>query len=147
MVAQSYQEIAGTPERTRRVNPEPPRPIRSPWVQQLAMAGRFAGGQRMNAAPYQPEVVLVYEQFRLIDAESYQRVYSRKDGRPLARGYYFVTWAGDRDGPTFGDTAVFHGPFRTKAEAEGRLATFQATPSPDTQVARNRAVGWPETEI
>lgn len=65
-----------------------------------------------------PEVVWVYEQFKLIDAESYQRVYSRKNGRQLAKGYYVVTWPAGQGDLTFGDEAVFSGPYGSKKAAE-----------------------------
>lgn len=64
------------------------------------------------------EVVWVYEQFKLIDAESYQRVYSRRNGRQLVKGYYVVSWPAGRGDLTFGDEAVFCGPYGSRKAAE-----------------------------
>lgn len=68
-----------------------------------------------------PEVVWVYEQFKLIDSESYQRVYSRRSGRQLLKGYYVVTWPVGRGNLTFGDEAVFSGPYGTRKAAEADM--------------------------
>jgi hypothetical protein len=76
--------------------------------------------------PYLPEVVWVYGQFRLLDAESYQRAYSRKSGRPLTKGYYIVSWPTGRAGNTFGEDAVFHGPYPSRRDAECSLESFQS---------------------
>lgn len=74
---------------------------------------------------YQLEVVWVYEQFRLIDAESYQRTYSRKNGRPLAKGFYIVSWPKGRGDLVYGDEAVFHGPYLSRKDAEISAEMFQ----------------------
>lgn len=75
-----------------------------------------------NRLGREPEVVWVYDEFRLIDAESYQRAYSRKNGQPLVAGYYIVAWPEEVAGqPIFGDEAVFHGPYRFKKKAEADL--------------------------
>lgn len=124
MVRQSYQEIGGLAGvRALRTGPAPVASAKGAAVAPPAAIGRAAPGQRLGASTYPAEVVFVFEEFRLIDAESYQRVYSRRSGHPLVRGYYVVTWPiGRVDGRMYGDEAVFHGPYRTKAEAEHGLA-------------------------
>lgn len=107
-----------------------------------AGAGRPAAGRQHDAAvPVQPapEVVFVFGQFKLIDAESYQRAYSRRGGHPLARGHYVVTWPNGRGERTFGDEAVFHGPYRSRREAEASLARPRVAQPADIQAARDRA--------
>jgi hypothetical protein len=81
-------------------------------------------GHSTTASPYQLEVVWVYEQFRLIDAESYQRIYSRKNAKPLAKGFYIVSWPKGRGEQIFGDEAVFHGPYLRRKDAETSAEMF-----------------------
>lgn len=78
-----------------------------------------------EVSPYQLEVVWVYGQFRLIDAESYQRTYSRRNGRPLAKGFYIVSWPKGRGDLVYGDEAVFHGPYLSRKDAEISAELFQ----------------------
>ena len=67
------------------------------------------------------EVVHVIREFRLVDAESYERVYWRRDGVPLARGYYVVSWPARAKTRMFNEEARFRGPFRNRREAQLRL--------------------------
>ena len=67
------------------------------------------------------EVVHVIREFRLVDAESYERVYWRRDGVPLARGYYVVSWPARARTRMFNEDARFRGPFRNRREAQLRL--------------------------
>ena len=137
MASQSYQEIAGLSGQARYASPTPFLVDQDAVTWQPAVAGRPLQGQQI--AHCQPEVVFVFEQFSLIDAESYQRVYSRKSGHPLARGYYVVTWPTGHGGGVFGDEAQFHGPYRSRQDAENSLVKSRAALSPDIQHARNRA--------
>lgn len=127
MVPQSYQEMAG-------------RYAQAGLATGQCQVERGGGAQPQGLARrpeddscevhYVPEVVFVFEQFSLIDAESYQRNYSRKSGQALARGYYVVTWPGGRNGSTFGDEAQFHGPYRTRKDAENSPAMIHAVKLP-----------------
>lgn len=65
-----------------------------------------------------PEMVKVFKPFRLIDAESYEHTYWRRDGVPLANGYYVVIWPGSASAGRFDEDAVFRGPFRDRKAAE-----------------------------
>ncbi|MBK8015398.1 MAG: hypothetical protein JNL33_16025 [Betaproteobacteria bacterium] len=64
------------------------------------------------------EVVRVHKPFHLIDCESYERWYRRREGVPLANGFYVVTWPADDTKRRFDENANFIGPFRSRAEAE-----------------------------
>lgn len=123
MTPQPYQLDIAIPTRLAR-----PKPARSPVAKSVLpapMVGRFHTGPRVSASPCPPEVVFVFEQFGLIDAESYQRSYFRKGGQALARGYYVVTWPEGRNDRLFGEEAVFHGPYRDKKDAENSLDLFR----------------------
>lgn len=75
---------------------------------------------------YLLEVVWVYERFKLLDPESYQRTYTRKNGRPLAKGFYIVSWPRGKSDRFYGDEAVFHGPYSVRKVAEVNAEMFQA---------------------
>lgn len=126
MATQFYQEFAGQSGQTQHADPG------------LCPAGQGAG-TAATAGQTAPEVVFVFGQFKLIDAESYQRTYSRRSGHPLARGYYVVTWPNGRGARTFGEEAVFHGPYRGRWEAEASLERPRVAQPADIQVARDRA--------
>ncbi|MFZ5555245.1 MAG: hypothetical protein ACOZDY_00755 [Pseudomonadota bacterium] len=63
------------------------------------------------------EIVRVTSDSRLLDAESCERVYWRRDGRPLAQGYYRVTWPPVAVSGRFDERALFIGPYPTAAAA------------------------------
>ena len=67
------------------------------------------------------ELVHVIKPFRLVDSESYERVYWRRDGVALAPGYYVVRWRSRVAKRAFNEDAIFRGPFRERAEALGIL--------------------------
>lgn len=138
MASQSYQEIASLSVPTPRMSPDPVLPDQGSGTLSPAAAGQFARGR--SEPTYQPEVVFVFEQFRLIDAESYQRTYTRKNGSPLARGYYVVSWPIGCEDRKFGDAALFHGPYRSRKDAESSLVKPpRVMQSKDIQHARIRA--------
>lgn len=63
------------------------------------------------------EIIRVLSDSRLPDAESYERIYRRADGKPLAQGFYRVSWppvtlSGGGDA-----RAIFIGPYPTSAAA------------------------------
>lgn len=93
------------------------------WLSLLLSASRACNTNEISSHPL--EVVWVYEQFRLIDPESYQRVYSRKNGRPLAKGFYIVSWPKGRGDQAYGNEAAFHGPYLNRKEAEASAEMFQ----------------------
>jgi len=64
------------------------------------------------------EIVQVFKPFRLIDAESYEHTYWRRDGVPLANGYYLVNWRAGATAGRFDESAVFRGPYRDRKTAE-----------------------------
>ncbi|MDD5365511.1 MAG: hypothetical protein PHR30_09245 [Gallionellaceae bacterium] len=137
MASQSYQEIAGVAAPAPRVSPGPVQADQGSGTSHPASAEQSARAR--SDTSYEPEVVFVFEQFRLIDAESYQRTYTRKNSSPLLRGYYVVTWPTGREGRKFGDEASFHGPYRSRKDAENSLAKPRLVQSPDIQHARIRA--------
>ena len=71
------------------------------------------------------EVVYVLRDFQLLDAESYQRTYIRRDGKPLAKGYYIVSWPPGSDTDHFGIEAHFHGPFMRRLDAVTNMYRLQ----------------------
>jgi hypothetical protein len=71
------------------------------------------------------EVVNVFDDLWLFDAESYQRQYSTLHSQPLAPGYYVVTWPETIRVRRFNEQASFHGPFAFRQEAHTFLATMQ----------------------
>ena len=65
----------------------------------------------------EPEVVHVIKPFRLVDAESYERVYWRRDERALEPGYYVVSWPRRAELGRFDERAAFRGPFPARRAA------------------------------
>jgi len=68
-----------------------------------------------------PELVTVVTHARLVDAESREQVYWRRDGTGLAPGFYVVTWPPGAARHAFNEDAHFSGPFRTEQAAEEAL--------------------------
>lgn len=67
------------------------------------------------------EIARVIHGFKLIDAESYERRYDRREGLPLAPGYYVVNWSEAVVVRRFNEDARFYGPFRLRQEAAAFL--------------------------
>jgi hypothetical protein len=67
------------------------------------------------------EIVAVIRDFWLVDAESYQRKYCTNHGQTLAPGYYVVNWPEQIRVRRFNDHAAFHGPFKSRKEAQEAL--------------------------
>lgn len=63
------------------------------------------------------EVVHVISEFRLLDEESYERVYWRRDGKALSPGYYIVNWGPGTVRRKFDEAAEFRGPYRIEDDA------------------------------
>jgi hypothetical protein len=71
-------------------------------------------------------IVRVISECRLIDEESFEHVYWRRHGKPLAQGYHVVSWPpGARVGRVNAD-AVFCGPYRQRTEALAALTAPEA---------------------
>ncbi|HSO06562.1 MAG TPA: hypothetical protein VLW45_04960 [Pelomicrobium sp.] len=70
------------------------------------------------------EIIRVISDSRLLDAESYERIYWRADGEPLAQGFYRVSWPPVTISGRYDERAVFIGPYPTSAAARagGRQA-------------------------
>jgi hypothetical protein len=68
------------------------------------------------------EIVRVINECRLIDEQSFEHVYWRRDGKPLALGYYIVIWPPGARVGRFNEEAVFRGPYRERTEALTALA-------------------------
>ena len=71
-------------------------------------------------------VVRVISECRLIDEESFEHLYWRRDGRPLAPGYYIVSWPPGARAGGFHEEAVFRGPYRERTEALAALVASAA---------------------
>jgi hypothetical protein len=82
------------------------------------------------------ELVHVIKPFRLVDAESYERLYWRRDGVALASGYYVVRWPSRVAKRAFNEDAIFRGPFRERAEALGNLERLRVRHEAAAGVAR-----------
>jgi hypothetical protein len=72
------------------------------------------------------EMVRVTGECRLLDADSVEHVYWRRDGKALAVGHYVVGWPPGIVGRRFNEDAIFHGPFRLRIEAETSLEELRA---------------------
>jgi hypothetical protein len=84
------------------------------------------------------EIACVIYGFRLVDSESYERQYRRRNDRPLAPGYYVVHWPESIRIRRFNEHAVFFGPFKARTEAQAaleRLQGLQATGQVDVKSA------------
>jgi len=71
------------------------------------------------------EIVRVIREFKLVDAESYERRYWRRDGRPLPPGYYVVNWPDNVVVRKFDEHAVFYGPFLRRGDAQAFFEEFK----------------------
>ena len=71
------------------------------------------------------EIVNVFGDFWLLDAESYQRQYSTGRCQPLPPGYYVVAWPETIRVRRFNEQASFHGPFAFRQEAQAFLVAMK----------------------
>jgi hypothetical protein len=71
------------------------------------------------------EIVQVIGGFKLLDEVSHERIYWRRDGAPLAPGFYFVKVTAGISARKFNEDAVFRGPFRRRQDAGDALQRFQ----------------------
>jgi len=72
------------------------------------------------------EIVQVIGGFKLLDGISSERGYRRRDGAPLAPGFYFVKVTPGVAARRFNEDAVFRGPYRRRHEAGDALQRFKA---------------------
>ncbi|HSO08088.1 MAG TPA: hypothetical protein VLW45_12675 [Pelomicrobium sp.] len=82
----------------------------------------------MEARSADYEIVHVISEFRLLDEESYERVYWRDNGKSLALGYYVVTWTPGTIRRKFDERAEFRGPYRMEADARAAAARLFGAP-------------------
>jgi hypothetical protein len=68
------------------------------------------------------EIVEVFRDFWLFDAESYQRRYRTAQSQALAAGYYVVTWPEKSRARRFNEQAAFHGSYKNRHEAQTFLS-------------------------
>ncbi|HSO06374.1 MAG TPA: hypothetical protein VLW45_03995 [Pelomicrobium sp.] len=71
----------------------------------------------MNANRDDLEIVHIISEFRLLDEDSYERIYWRRDGKPLETGWYLVGWAPGVTERKFNEEARFIGPYRRPEDA------------------------------
>lgn len=64
------------------------------------------------------EIVTVISHFRLIDSQSEERMYWRRNGQGLVAGHYVVTWPAGITLRSFNEYAVFQGPFPSLVDAQ-----------------------------
>ena len=67
------------------------------------------------------EIVTVISHCRLIDSQSEERMYWRRNGQGLVAGHYVVTWPAGIVMRSFNEYAVFQGPFPSIADAQPAL--------------------------
>ena len=67
------------------------------------------------------EIVTVISHCRLIDSQSEERMYWRRNGQGLVAGHYVVTWPAGIVLRSFNEYAVFEGPFPSIADAQPAL--------------------------
>jgi len=72
------------------------------------------------------DIIRVIGECRLIDEESFEHVYWRRDGKPLALGYYVVSWPPGAKVGRFNEDAMFRGPYRARSEARAALEELEA---------------------
>lgn len=72
------------------------------------------------------EIVRVVSDTRLIDSESYERIYWRPDGKPVAPGFYLVAWPRGADPTRYDERAEFMGPYRWVEGALVALAQLKS---------------------
>jgi len=80
----------------------------------------------MESQNHSFEIVRVIGECRLIDEKSFERVYWRRNGKPLAVGYYAVSWPPGRTARRFNEDAVFRGPYKRPEEARAALEQAEA---------------------
>lgn len=96
----------------------------------LAVSRQYFSMERDGQAPAEPradgfEIVQVIGGFKLLDEVSHERIYWRRDGAPLAPGFYFVKVTAGISARKFNEDAVFRGPFRRRQDAGDALQRFK----------------------
>ena len=102
----------------------------------------------MSVQRERQEIVRVIKPFRLIDAESYERAYWRRDGQPLPLGFYVVDWPARAQVGVFNEEARFRGPYpdRQAALRRTRKAVSREATSANPTLLGAR-LGEPPTRI
>jgi hypothetical protein len=63
------------------------------------------------------EIVKVLNDAALINSESYECVYSTRQGKPLEPGFYIVLWPPRVISPSYDESAHYFGPFKSREQA------------------------------
>ncbi len=72
------------------------------------------------------ELVHVIKPFRLVDEESYERVYWRRDGVALVPGYYVARWPRGAAVRRFDEDTLYNGPYRERGAAQAALERMRS---------------------
>jgi hypothetical protein len=70
----------------------------------------------------QSEIVRVISECRLVDSQSEEQVYWRRDGCGLAPGYYVVRHDGATPHGAFNEDVEFRGPYSSRKDALKAMA-------------------------
>lgn len=84
------------------------------------------------------QIVRVISECRLLDTQSTEHVYWRRDGLGLAQGYYVTRRGRSEKGHVFNEDAEFRGPYRSREDAWAAMVEL---------VARMAARGARRTEF
>jgi hypothetical protein len=84
------------------------------------------------------EIVKVIHDFRLFDAESYQRNYCSQYDQPLEPGFYVVNWPEQIRARRFNEYARYHGPFNLRKEAQDKLEQMRLERENSLKIAAGR---------
>lgn len=87
------------------------------------------------------EIVQVTKPCTLLDSDFQEWVYWRRDGVPLAGGYYVVSWPVGTKKKIFNEEAMFRGPFRTREHAVRAMWGFQSR-ALDVRRGPGPAMAW-----
>lgn len=89
------------------------------------------------------EIVRVISDFRLLDPESLERAYWRRDGKGLAVGWYLVSWPQGISVKRFNEEAMFRGPYRLREEAQVAVQRLTSRPRVRAAIATRNADSTP----
>lgn len=92
------------------------------------------------------EIVQITKPCALVDADYRERVYWRRDGVPLAGGYYVVSWPAGTKKKIFNEDAAFRGPYRTREDALGAMRELQSR-ALDMRRKPRLAMAWKAPEL
>jgi hypothetical protein len=82
------------------------------------------------------QIVEVISEYRVRDADQREWRYWRRDGKPLAAGYYLVKSPQTRGRGQFSEDADFRGPYRRRDAAQAALEQLRNDFEPASQAMR-----------